>query len=75
MVDVIYFLSLTSLEKNQIPRYLKLKDVIPLSDSYVASQYEDSDEIIDASYPVYSISQLEELDSTMDVSQISLTSL
>ena len=54
---------LKAIPKSEIPRYLKLKDLMLMSDSYVATQDEDSGRILDASYPVYSTQQLAEYDS------------
>jgi len=52
---------LMELPKSEIPRYLKLKDLALLSESYVAS--EKNGRIVDASYPVYSISQIADFDT------------
>lgn len=49
---------LSELPPNEIPRYLQLENVSLLSDLYVATQNEDTGEIMDASYPVYSASQV-----------------
>ena len=57
---------LMELPKSEIPRYLKLKDLMLLSDSYVASQNEDSGRILDASFPVYSTAQLGEIDTVLN---------
>lgn len=54
---------LTALPPGEIPRYLKLQNLVLLSDMYVASQREGSDEILDASYPVYSAEQMSQLDT------------
>lgn len=54
---------LIALPQNQIPRYLKLKDLTLANDNYVATQDEDSGRIIDASYPVYSLKQISDLDT------------
>lgn len=49
---------LSELPQSEIPRYLQLEDVSILGDLYVATQNEDTGEVLDASYPVYSASQL-----------------
>jgi len=49
---------LSALPKSEIPRYLRLENLTLMSDSYVATEDEDSGRIIDASYPVYSLDQL-----------------
>lgn len=53
---------LMELPKSEIPRYLKLKELTLLSDSYVAKENETG-RILEASYPVYSISQVAEFDT------------
>lgn len=57
---------LRSLPENEIPRYLKLKDVALLSDSYAAEVNEDSEKIINAYYPVYSLDQIGEDASSLN---------
>lgn len=54
---------LVALPKNEIPRYLKLKDLTLADGSYVATQNEDTGAILDASYPVYSLKQISDLDT------------
>ena len=54
---------LTALPQSQIPRYLKLKNVALANGNYVVTQNEDTGEILDASYPVYSLDQLSEIDT------------
>ena len=54
---------LSALPKDEIPRYLKLKNLLLLNDNYVATQSEGSNTILDASYPVYSMTQLSSVDS------------
>ncbi len=53
---------LMELPKSEIPRYLKLKELALLSDSYVAKENE-SGRILEASYPVYSLSQISDFDT------------
>ncbi len=54
---------LVALPKNEIPRYLKLESLALMSDFYVATQNEETGQILDASYPVYSLTQLSNYDS------------
>jgi len=53
---------LMELPDSEIPRYLKLKELALLSDSYVAKENE-SGRILEATYPVYSFSQLADIDT------------
>ncbi len=61
---------LISLPKDEIPRYLKLDNLALLNDAYVVTQNEDTGAIMDASYPVYSLSQMAEMDSITGASEI-----
>ncbi len=54
---------LMELPKSEIPRYIKLENLAMASDMYVASVNEETGEIADASYPVYSANQLSSSDS------------
>lgn len=54
---------LVAMPKNEIPRYLKLKDLTLGDGNYVASQNEETGEIVDASYPVYSLKQISDMDT------------
>lgn len=54
---------LTALPQSEIPRYLKLRDLTLLSESYVVTQDEESGTIYDASYPVYSVNQFANYDT------------
>ena len=63
-VEPITIEELTALPKNEIPRYLKLENISIKDGLYVATQNEETCKTLSASYPVYSIQQLLNQDST-----------
>jgi len=46
-----------------LPRYIKLENVAMASSAYLATENEETGEIVDASYPVYSFEQLTSYDT------------
>lgn len=49
---------LAELPQDEIPRYIQLENVSLMSDLYVATEDEETGEVLDASYPIYSASQI-----------------
>ena len=52
-----------AMSKSEIPRYLRLESLVLIGSSYVVTENEETGQILDASYPVYSLSQLANLDT------------
>lgn len=62
-IEAISIDSLRTIPKDEIPRFLKIENMIMYNDVYVVSQNEKNGKVYSASYPMYSLQQIAERDT------------